>query len=115
MEFEESKGYEFVLTGDESWFVFHYPTKEIWIMKGEDIPAYNKNTQFEKMFTIFKLNSKLAYNSNFLVVYNFFIYLLYLFQKIVYQLKNIERMIKLLKNTQYLFKSSCDYNKKAKK
>ena len=59
MEYEESTGYEFVLTGDESWFVFHYPTKEIWIMKGEDIPAYHKNTQFEKksMFTIF-INGK---------------------------------------------------------
>ena len=59
LSYEESTGYEFVLTGDESWFVFHYPTKEIWIMKGEDIPAYHKNTQYEKksMFTIF-INGK---------------------------------------------------------
>lgn len=30
---EEATGYEFVLTGDESWVFCHYQQKKIWILK----------------------------------------------------------------------------------
>ena len=52
---EEATGFEFVMTGDESWFYYHYPQKEIWILNGEDVPNGHKNEPYAKksMFTIF--------------------------------------------------------------
>lgn len=45
---EEATGYEFVLTGDESWVFCHYQQKKIWILKWEDVPIVHKNELFLK-------------------------------------------------------------------
>lgn len=52
---EEATGYEFVLTGDESWFVHNYQQKEIWVMNGDNVPDRINDGHYTKksMFTIF--------------------------------------------------------------
>lgn len=56
---EQETGFEFVLTGDECWFVHQYQLKEIWILKNEDIPVRVIDSHYTKktMFTIF-INGK---------------------------------------------------------
>ena len=56
---EEATGFEFLLTGDESWFIYRYQYKCKWVVDVDDLEERVEDTHFQKktMFTIF-LNGK---------------------------------------------------------
>jgi hypothetical protein len=41
---EQENNFEHVVTGDESWFVLHYPNESIWVESRDEVPVRIKQT-----------------------------------------------------------------------